>query len=330
MEKHVQKSKLPISIVLKKSPKSVVKSITNYFCSKSKGRGEFFAKILSFNNCTLSEDDINGETVINNEFTVLKNINGRHGIIRLVGLFKVLRNDKNGALNLKKIDKVDSPQHSLSFLLGRCRLESIKPNKENYTRQYCLLVQYPPKSKTLQQYVLEKKRLSQSEALLIFSKILEIVVDIHSINLVHQDIKLANVLITPKNDIYFINFLFSKFIVDDNTLFGTSGSPAYISPEVLNQETNPIGYKGRPRDIWALGVVLFIMLYGEFPFVDTHPRPLFTKIKNGNFHFPPNDDVCDDTKKLICEMLTVCPEQRPTAEQILVKVNHLQKKGFEK
>ena len=45
-------------------------------------------------------------------------------------------------------------------------------------------------------------------------------------------------------------------------------------------------YLGKPSDMWALGVVLFTMLYGQFPFYDTVPQELFRKIKSADFRLP--------------------------------------------
>ena len=45
-------------------------------------------------------------------------------------------------------------------------------------------------------------------------------------------------------------------------------------------------YLGKPSDMWALGVVLFTMLYGQFPFYDSQPQELFRKIKAAEFTVP--------------------------------------------
>ena len=45
-------------------------------------------------------------------------------------------------------------------------------------------------------------------------------------------------------------------------------------------------YLGKPSDMWALGVVLFTMLYGQFPFYDSVPQELFRKIKAVEFNIP--------------------------------------------
>lgn len=45
-------------------------------------------------------------------------------------------------------------------------------------------------------------------------------------------------------------------------------------------------YRGKPSDMWALGVVLFTMLYGQFPFYDSVPQELFRKIKAAEYTIP--------------------------------------------
>lgn len=45
-------------------------------------------------------------------------------------------------------------------------------------------------------------------------------------------------------------------------------------------------YRGKPSDMWALGVVLFTMLYGQFPFYDSIPQELFRKIKAAEYTIP--------------------------------------------
>lgn len=60
------------------------------------------------------------------------------------------------------------------------------------------------------------------------------------------------------------------------------GSPAYISPEVLSS----LPYKGKPTDMWALGVAYFILLYGHFPFFETTPAALFRKIRTAEYLIP--------------------------------------------
>lgn len=69
---------------------------------------------------------------------------------------------------------------------------------------------------------------------------------------------------------------------EKDLLFDQRGSPAYISPDVLCGTP----YKGKPSDMWALGVVLFMMFYGQFPFFESTPSALFKKIKSAEYMFP--------------------------------------------
>ena len=84
------------------------------------------------------------------------------------------------------------------------------------------------------------------------------------------------------------NFCLGKHLASENDLLKDQrGSPAYISPDVLCGKP----YLGKPSDMWALGVVLFTMLYGQFPFYDSSPTALFNKIKAANYQIPQYEDV---------------------------------------
>lgn len=96
-------------------------------------------------------------------------------------------------------------------------------------------------------------------------------------------------------------------------LLDQKGSPAYVSPEVL--VCRP--YDGAAADVWALGVVLYIMLTGTYPFQDNKPARLFDKIQQAwrAVAFP--DCVSPAARDLIKQLLTRQPERRPSAEDLL-------------
>lgn len=65
--------------------------------------------------------------------------------------------------------------------------------------------------------------------------------------------------------------------------------PFFPSPGLSTRvSVRPAGrpYRGKPSDMWALGVVLFTMLYGQFPFYDSIPQELFRKIKAAEYTIP--------------------------------------------
>lgn len=102
--------------------------------------------------------------------------------------------------------------------------------------------------------------------------------------------------------------------LDDDSLTDRHGCPAYVSPELL---TNGKGsYSGRAADIWSLGVTLYTMLIGRYPFQDTQPAALFAKIRRGAFTLP--DWLSPQAKCLIGCMLRKTPVERLEASELLM------------
>ncbi|XP_015280547.1 PREDICTED: calcium/calmodulin-dependent protein kinase type II subunit gamma-like [Gekko japonicus] len=95
---------------------------------------------------------------------------------------------------------------------------------------------------------------------------------------------------------------------------GFAGTPGYLSPEVLRKDPY-----GKPVDIWACGVILYILLVGYPPFWDEDQHKLYQQIKAGAYDFPSPewDTVTPEAKNLINQMLTINPAKRITADQAL-------------
>jgi serine/threonine protein kinase len=79
-------------------------------------------------------------------------------------------------------------------------------------------------------------------------------------NIVHRDIKLENILISKEMNIKLIDFGFSTF--GNQLHYDFCGTPHYISPEIISKG----GYLGHGADIWAVGIVMYKLLTGTFPF----------------------------------------------------------------
>ena len=116
-----------------------------------------------------------------------------------------------------------------------------------------------------------------------------------------------------------INFLQADFGLAcevTEPLFAVCGSPTYVAPEIL-MET---GY-GLKIDVWAAGIILYILLCGFPPFVspDNQQEPLFDAILSGIFEFPEPywDGIGEAVRDLINNMLQSDPEIRFSSEDIL-------------
>lgn len=101
---------------------------------------------------------------------------------------------------------------------------------------------------------------------------------------------------------------------DDDSLTDRHGCPAYVSPELLISGRG--SYSGRAADVWSLGVSLYTMLVGRYPFQDTKPAALFAKIRQGAFSLPAW--LSPAAKCLISCMLRKSPAERLKASELLM------------
>ncbi|XP_075892610.1 serine/threonine-protein kinase DCLK1-like isoform X3 [Nelusetta ayraudi] len=141
---------------------------------------------------------------------------------------------------------------------------------------------------------------------------------LHSLNIVHRDIKPENLLVYEHVDGSKTLKLgdFGLATVVNGPLFTVCGTPTYVAPEIITET----GY-GLKVDVWAAGVITYILLCGFPPFRSSgdDQEALFEQILKGQFDFPSPywDNVSDTAKALITVMLQVEAEQRFTAMQVL-------------
>ena len=86
------------------------------------------------------------------------------------------------------------------------------------------------------------------------------------------------------------------------------GTPVYIAPEILREGT----YDGIMADVWSAGVVLYTMIYGDFPFRSNNIQGLEQQIVNINYNMP--EDTSGEVRDLISKMLTTASSRISIAE----------------
>lgn len=106
------------------------------------------------------------------------------------------------------------------------------------------------------------KKLPENEARRIFKQITEALQYCHKKCITHRDIKLENLLMDENKNIKLIDFGFSTYMPNDQKVKMFCGTPSYMAPEIVLKKE----YCGPPADIWALGVLLFALLCGYFPY----------------------------------------------------------------
>eukprot|EP01025_Chloroclados_australasicus_P047534 TRINITY_DN533_c0_g1_i1.p1 TRINITY_DN533_c0_g1~~TRINITY_DN533_c0_g1_i1.p1 ORF type:complete len:422 (-),score=65.27 TRINITY_DN533_c0_g1_i1:537-1802(-) len=119
--------------------------------------------------------------------------------------------------------------------------------------------------------------LTEDEARFLFKQFLSAVEYCHSHRVAHRDLKLDNTLLDGSKPplIKICDFGFAKTWGDvSHNMFTQIGTPVYMSPQLVNTRNGDRGYDGTKADVWASGVLLFVMLLGMFPFEqDDHPNP---------------------------------------------------------
>ncbi|XP_042621447.1 calcium/calmodulin-dependent protein kinase type II subunit beta isoform X37 [Cyprinus carpio] len=166
--------------------------------------------------------------------------------------------------------------------------------------------------------IVAREYYSEADASHCIHQILESVNHIHHHDIVHRDLKPENLLLASKCKNAAVKLADFGLAIevqgDQQAWFGFAGTPGYLSPEVLRKEAY-----GKPVDIWACGVILYILLVGYPPFWDEDQHKLYQQIKAGAYDFPSPewDTVTPEAKNLINQMLTINPAKRITAQEAL-------------
>ena len=146
---------------------------------------------------------------------------------------------------------------------------------------------------------------------------------LHSRNICHRDIKPENLLVCDYSPvgrnaktIKLADFGLAVELPAGGLLFDVCGTPNYVAPEILCET----GYDHKV-DVWAAGVIAYVLLCGFPPFVspDNDQVKLFDQILTGHFDFPPEswDGISSSVKSLISDMLNVDQTLRPTPSTVL-------------
>ena len=153
-----------------------------------------------------------------------------------------------------------------------------------------------------------------------FIQICEGVKYIHDKKIIHRDLKPNNIFLTKDNKIKIGDFGLAKTLAFQNQAKTNVGAPAYLSPEILNDE--PYDYKS---DIWNLGIILYELTQLKHPFIndDIGVEKRVSFMKKGKFIEFNNTNYSDKLLNLIPNLLKVDLNERYNINQIIEVISSL-------
>ncbi|MBA0695178.1 hypothetical protein Goari_005410 [Gossypium aridum] len=157
---------------------------------------------------------------------------------------------------------------------------------------------------------------SERAAAAICRQVVNVVQNFHFMGVMHRDLKPENFLLSSKDEDAMLkatDFGLSVFIEQGKQYRDIVGSAYYIAPEVLRRSY------GKEIDIWSAGVILYILLCGVPPFWAETEKGIFDAILEGELSFEsdPWPSISESAKDLVRKMLTMDPNERLTAAQVL-------------
>uniref|UniRef100_A0A3Q2CDW3 calcium/calmodulin-dependent protein kinase n=1 Tax=Cyprinodon variegatus TaxID=28743 RepID=A0A3Q2CDW3_CYPVA len=226
---------------------------------------------------------------------------------------------------VRRCVKLSTGQEYAAKIINTKKLSARDHQKLEREARICRLLKHPNIGEEFSPFplitntdIVAREYYSEADASHCIQQILEAVLHCHQMGVVHRDLKPENLLLASKCKNAAVKLADFGLAIevqgDQQAWFGFAGTPGYLSPEVLRKEAY-----GKPVDIWACGVILYILLVGYPPFWDEDQHKLYQQIKAGAYDFPSPewDTVTPEAKNLINQMLTINPAKRITAQEAL-------------
>lgn len=161
----------------------------------------------------------------------------------------------------------------------------------------------------------KRKTLTEPEARFFLVQIIGAVKFMHSMGVIHRDLKLGNIFLDAHMNIKIGDFGLAALLYSKSERKKTiCGTPNYIAPEVLYGRDKGHSYE---VDIWSIGIILYVMLVGKPPFQSRSVETIYERIKMNDYEIPMKAKVSQNAQKLITSLLTTDPSARPTLDDVL-------------
>ncbi|KAI8872824.1 kinase-like protein, partial [Ramicandelaber brevisporus] len=145
-------------------------------------------------------------------------------------------------------------------------------------------------------------------------QVIETVAFCHAHSVVHRDIKLDNLMVDNTGRVHLIDFGLAHFYAQESQLKTFCGSLPYTAPELIRG----LKYTGPEVDVWSLGVTLYRLVLGRFPFGDPMDDACWAQILASEFPAPPVHECTQTFHDLLRRMLRASPRSRAPLALIMM------------
>ena len=168
----------------------------------------------------------------------------------------------------------------------------------------------------------ETPGVSENELRPIMKQIVSAIADTHSRDIVHRDLKLDNILIDNQGKVKIIDFGFATQCRKGEQLNQNCGTLQYMDPDLVRKRP----YYGQASDVWAIGVMFYMLLTGKAPFIAQFEDDLVRKISLAKYSYPTDykqiaskrsEPISDDAKNLIRKIFEPHAKLRMSAKKML-------------
>lgn len=166
----------------------------------------------------------------------------------------------------------------------------------------------------LNDYFKSKKTLGEEEVRIYLRQLICGLKYWHEHNIIHRDLKLGNLLLSRDRKLIKLGDfgLSSRLEYKEQRRRTIWGTPNYIAPEIISAKTT----HSFEVDVWSLGIIIYILLFGSAPFGAKVIKETYRKIKQGEYKFPSHPKVSDEARNLITQMLKNDSSKRITLDEL--------------
>nr|BAB82378.1 myosin light chain kinase [Physarum polycephalum] len=215
-----------------------------------------------------------------------------------------------GKVVINKTDALPPPlETELAILAHLDHPQTVRLKEVFNSDDVCIIVQELVNGGELFERISEQGVFSEKYANKFFRDLLLVVKYLHEQGIVHRDLKPENIMLSDQSEeavLKLIDFGASKFAQHDKAINGVRGTPPYMAPEIFAYQSY-----GKPVDMWSLGVILYVILSGMFPY-DPEERRF-----DCPFISPEFDEISESAQDILLKLMEINPEKRYTVDQAL-------------